>query len=393
MLLTNIMSNKEQKIKLMYIGSAPSTLSMLENSGFFTIKQKDNSLTALNYLQKFDNIDAILSEVHLPGANGINTFKLLSSCKITDTIPFVLIAHESEPDVCDLAFRAGLDDFYTCPVDVKRIYERIKFLGTYKQRTQHFNSQPVQPYKTPFIKRFFDVVFASFALIVLSPLMLIVMAAIKLESKGPLFYVSTRVGANYNLFGFYKFRSMYSGSDNYQKIKSLSHLNQYVADEIEEYCTACARLPEGEYCSPVLYIKGEKICENLYIKRKNAEKAFIKLENDPRITKVGKFIRNTSIDELPQLFNILKGDMSVVGNRPLPLHEAEKLTLDDRAKRFAAAAGLTGLWQVELRGRKGTMSEEERFKLDNEYVEKNSFVGDLKLIYRTFKAILQRGNV
>lgn len=387
------MERKDQKINLMYIGSAPNTLGMLENSGFFSIKQKDNSIAALNYLQKFDNIDAILSEVHLPGANGINTFKLLSSYKITSTIPFVLIAHQNEPDICNVAFNTGLDDFYTCPVDVNRIFERLKFLKDYKKRTPHFYSQPVQPYKTPVIKRVFDIVVASLALIVLSPLMLIVMAAIKIESKGPLIYVSTRVGANYNLFGFYKFRSMYSGSDNFQKLKSLSHLNQYVAEEIEEFCTECAALPDGEFCSAILYIKGERICENLYIKRKNAERAFIKLENDPRITKVGKFIRNTSMDELPQLFNILKGDMSIVGNRPLPLHEAEKLTLDDRAKRFAAAAGLTGLWQVELRGRKGSMSEEERFKLDNEYADNNSFMGDLKLIYRTFKAIFQRGNV
>ncbi len=85
--------------------------------------------------------------------------------------------------------------------------------------------------------------------------------------------------------------------------------------------------------------------------------------------------------------------MSVVGNRPLPVNEAEKLTLGDRAKRFHAAAGLTGLWQVELRGRDGVMSEEERFSLDNQYAENNSFWGDMKLIFRTFKVFIQRGNV
>lgn len=387
------MDDTNQKLKLMYIGSAPGTLSLLEKSGLFSIKQKDNSIAALNFLQKFDNIDAILSEVHLPGANGINTYKLLKSYKITDKTPFVLIAHQNEPEFCDAAFHSGLDDFYMCPFEVDRVYERLKFLINYKQKTPQFNSEPVQPYKILTIKRIFDIIVAGFALIMLSPLMLLVIVAIKIESRGPLFYISTRVGANYNMFDFYKFRSMYSGSDSYHKLKSLSHLNQYVPEEIEKECSECAKLPEGEYCSSILYIKGEKICENLYIKRKNAEKAFMKLENDPRITKVGRFIRNTSIDELPQLFNILKGDMSIVGNRPLPLQEAEKLTLDVRAKRYAAAAGLTGLWQVELRGRKGIMSEEERFKLDNDYAENNSFFGDLKLIYRTFKAIFQRGSV
>jgi len=101
----------------------------------------------------------------------------------------------------------------------------------------------------------------------------------------------------------------------------------------------------------------------------------------------------TSIDELPQLFNIIKGDMSIVGNRPLPLNEAEALTKKKWSRRFRAAAGLTGLWQVEKRGRKGTMSEEERFALDNYYAENNSFWGDIKIIFKTLAVFIQKENV
>jgi len=129
------------------------------------------------------------------------------------------------------------------------------------------------------------------------------------------------------------------------------------------------------------------------IKRRNAKKAFLKIVNDPRITKIGNFIRATSIDELPQLVNVIKGDMSVVGNRPLPVNEANAITKSKWSRRFHAAAGLTGLWQVELRGKGGIMSEEERFLLDNQYAENNSFWGDIKLILKTIPALLQKENV
>ncbi|MBP6589825.1 MAG: sugar transferase, partial [Chitinophagaceae bacterium] len=126
--------------------------------------------------------------------------------------------------------------------------------------------------------------------------------------------------------------------------------------------------------------------------------AFVKIVNDPRITRVGRFIRNTSIDELPQLINVIKGDMSIVGNRPLPVYEAEMLTKDNLSKRFLAPAGITGLWQVELRGKGGNMSEEERMRLDNEYADhfrdgKYSFWYDMKLILRTIPALLQKSTV
>ena len=100
-------------------------------------------------------------------------------------------------------------------------------------------------------------------------------------------------------------------------------------------------------------------------------------------------MRSTSLDELPQLINVLKGEMSLVGNRPLPLYEAEKLTSDDAALRFMAPAGLTGLWQVTKRGRKGEMSESERIELEKTYAKEHTFAKDVKLILKTFPALLQ----
>jgi lipopolysaccharide/colanic/teichoic acid biosynthesis glycosyltransferase len=132
----------------------------------------------------------------------------------------------------------------------------------------------------------------------------------------------------------------------------------------------------------------------MYLQNKagKLEASFIKIKDDPRITRVGKFIRNTSIDELPQLWNVLIGDMSIVGNRPLPLYEAEKITTDKYALRFIAPAGITGLWQVEKRGR-GEMSEDERLELDNNYAKNHSFFNDIRLILKTIPALFQSENV
>ena len=158
-------------------------------------------------------------------------------------------------------------------------------------------------------------------------------------------------------------------------------------------------LPDGNFLvgddDVVLVSDDEMILEKEYIDQKSYEQenAFVKLENDPRITRVGRFIRKYSIDELPQLINILKGDMSVVGNRPLPLYEAERLTSDEYIDRFMAPAGLTGLWQVEKRGDSGSMSAEERKKLDIEYARDFSFGMDFRIILKTISAFVQKENV
>jgi lipopolysaccharide/colanic/teichoic acid biosynthesis glycosyltransferase len=201
------------------------------------------------------------------------------------------------------------------------------------------------------MKRAFDILVSATALFFLLPVCLLIALIIKLESKGPIFYISKRAGTGYKIFNFYKFRSMRTGSD--AELQKLAHLNQY---------------------------------------GKNNGSVFFKIKDDPRITPFGAFIRKTSLDEIPQLFNVLTGDMSLVGNRPLPLYEAEKLTKDQIAWRFLAPAGITGLWQITKRG-KDNMSEDERIALDMEYAMKNSFWLDMKILFSTIPALLQKEKV
>ena len=247
-------------------------------------------------------------------------------------------------------------------------------------------------------KRLFDIVFSLIAIVVLSPVFLITIIAIKMESKGPVLFKSKRVGTNYTVFDFLKFRSMYTDAD--KQLKELSKTqNQYAMQSQQDKQDEMLIGDETEMIisDEEVMLVGDDflVSETDFSKQKEEDinNAFVKIENDPRITKVGRFIRKYSIDELPQLFNILKGDMSIVGNRPLPLYEAEKLTSDDSIDRFMAPAGLTGLWQVEERGRKGTMSAAERKQLDIEYGQNYNFAMDMKIIFRTLFAFVQKGDV
>ncbi len=394
------MSEKEEKkYTVLYIGGTPELIQVFTSrADLFTVHIEGNGLSAISKLKSENDIDAIISEVNLPGINGLDIRQMLKSRSIHDGTPFILFSKEPNPQLKEKAFKVRVDDFYEGIPDSTNIYFRISFLKNFKKDFLPKSTTTTKPrdYRVPWDKRLFDIVVSSTALLLLSPIMLIAMLAIRLESKGKVYYTSKRVGTGYRIFDFYKFRSMRTGAD--AMLKDLKHLNQYEAEEIVKEdakpCPRCADMPDGEFCSPILISEGKEICEYWYHDiKKVSGSAFIKIKDDPRITKVGKFIRNTSIDELPQLINVLKGDMSIVGNRPLPLYEAEMLTSDDWIERFLGPAGITGLWQVEKRGRGGKMSEEERKALDNQYARTYSFWGDIKLILRTIPAVFQKENV
>ncbi|MCD6011884.1 MAG: sugar transferase [Flavipsychrobacter sp.] len=343
------------------------------------------------------NICTIISQGEIISPDGIFLLETLQNSKFTD-VPYFIIANKITENLSKLCIRAGVADIFQLPVKKDEVSTRVNFLIKYwPSLKSKVRPEKIDVYKIPFAKRLFDIFFSSMAIIMLSPILLLIIILMKIESKGPVFYYSLRVGTGYKIFKFYKLRSMYVNAD--KRLKDLVHLNQYGSKEnLPDWlnsnilCDDCVK--NGTVCQRVLYADNNAWCEKNYISHRKAlaGSAFIKLKNDPRITKIGRFLRNTSIDELPQLWNVFIGDMSIVGNRPLPLYEAEKLTTDKYALRFKAPSGITGLWQVEKRG-KGEMSEEERLQLDNAYAENHSFISDLKLILKTIPALFQKENV
>lgn len=371
----------------------------------FVLKMRSNFnvITSSSALTSFDTIKddalevaAVFCSEKITGIDPIDFCKLIRTDNKHDSMAFFLLSQNPENAEAKELIAAGVDEVFSFNFEFKKVINRIAFCLEYRSTIA---SSQISNEKRPevtigFAKRTFDIVVATCALIALSPVFLAVIIALKLESKGPVFYAAKRVGTGYKIFDFYKFRSMFVDAD--KKLADVKSMNQYASQDSkhqrDKACDVCTSA--GKLCSPLLFIDGDEICENRYQKLKLSknEGTFIKIANDPRVTKVGQFIRNTSIDELPQLLNVLKGEMSIVGNRPLPLYEAEQLTSDLWSQRFNAPAGITGLWQVEKRGG-GSMSEEERKQLDNTYANNHSFLNDIYLIVKTIPALFQSENV
>ena len=331
----------------------------------------------------------------------------------------ILLTHQLTLDDRKMYQKCGINDTIDAKASITDLNKKITFIAD--REGMLFDDAPsrhrILRFKIPLWKRLFDIFFSLLAIIILSPVFIITAIAIRLESKGPIIFKSKRVGTNYTIFNFLKFRSMYADAEQRLKEVAKEAGNQYAEkeekeeDENEHQSTITAPLgDEAEMMMMDLGMESDMmisddevmlvgddfvVAESDFNKEKEEENsnAFVKIENDPRVTKVGKFIRKYSIDELPQLFNILKGDMSIVGNRPLPLYEAEKLTVDSSIDRFMAPAGLTGLWQVEERGKGGMMSAEERKQLDITYGQTYNFALDMKIIFRTLTAFIQKDNV
>lgn len=190
------------------------------------------------------------------------------------------------------------------------------------------------------VKRTIDVVFGSVFLLLTLPVMFVVAVAMKLTSRGPVLFVQDRVGYNKRIFRLYKFRTMVMDAEKeQQKLETLNEMD-----------------------GPVF-----------------------KIRDDPRVTRVGYWLRKMSLDELPQLYNVVRGDMSLVGPRPLPLRDYNGFTKDWQRRRFSVRPGLTCLWQVNGRNHR---SFEDWMKLDIEYIDNWSLYGDMKILLQTIPAVM-----
>jgi len=192
------------------------------------------------------------------------------------------------------------------------------------------------------IKRGIDLIGSAALIVLLGPLMLLIAALIRLTSAGPAIFVQRRIGFRCNEFGMIKFRTMIANAEELQAELS-------------------------------------------------GEGHFFKIEEDPRITPLGVFLRRSSLDELPQLFNVLQGTMSLVGPRPLLVSDLDRLPMRAQMRRFSVRPGITGLWQVSGRS---TTTDEERLRLDREYINNWSLALDCKILLKTIGAVISgRGAV
>jgi lipopolysaccharide/colanic/teichoic acid biosynthesis glycosyltransferase len=343
-------TNKQSPLFFLYIGCSETAVKLLlasGNSGLIAeniteakrlIALEDFSEKAPNVVildipyqeQEFIQFQNFFAQ-HMP--NGAHT-------------PFILNAEQLQGDKNNCK---GIDDIVNLSNWQFDFAAKVDFLHkakSFKQPKLQRNLR-IQP-KRCMYKRAFDIVISSLLILIALPIFLLIAMAIRLESKGPILYNARRAGRGFRVFKFYKFRTMVVNAD--KKIEAVAHLNQYNGGQ------------------------------------------FLKIKNDPRVTKVGRILRNTSLDELPQLFNVLKGDMSLVGNRPLPLYEAATLTTNDFVERFMAPAGITGLWQIKKRG-KADMSVEERIMLDISYARKSNLLNDLWIMAQTPAALIQKADV
>jgi lipopolysaccharide/colanic/teichoic acid biosynthesis glycosyltransferase len=328
-----------------YVGENISLVANLADSfqmGYASAVNLQQALSFMNELQK-DNFQfkGVMIDVPLHKMQLTKFVKYISGSSFA-RLPLVYVStYLSEAETNELSAANAVDDIVHPVRDIFTIGERMDFLAKVKndaiERSKSSVSQRTKVLSVcnAMLKRTIDIVFASVLLVLALPIMALIAVLIKLESSGPVFHNAYRAGCGYRVFKFYRFRTNKVGTA--RLVSSLSQISAF---------------------------------------RDNGA-SFISAYMETSLTRLGGFLRRTSLDELPQLLNVLKGDMSIVGNRPLPLNEAVKLTNDEFAERFNAPAGLTGLWQISME------NEQFRVSLDLEYARQHDLLLDLEILVRT----------
>jgi lipopolysaccharide/colanic/teichoic acid biosynthesis glycosyltransferase len=337
----------------MYIGQFTENFDLINaelNNGT-AVSTLTESRKLLAEMGKSGNIPTTLFVDLSVFANDIQSFvDFLQKDSKLSAIPVILnIRNLTADQVASFKSKRVVDDLIDFKVELSSIHQKITFLRKTKESLverkgsikPEYNSYSVYK-QSHLFKRSMDMFMSFSLLVILLPVFLIIALAVKLETRGPVFYKSYRAGRGYRIFKFYKFRTMKVGAE--RMINSIAHLNKY----------------NNFGHAPV----------------------FFKVDNDPRITRVGQFLRNSGLDELPQLLNVLIGDMSIVGNRPLPLYEASSLTNNEWAERFSAPSGITGLWQVSCR-KSESFTCYDRMIMDIEYSKHNNVLMDLGIMLKT----------
>jgi len=326
---------------------------MLRREGYETRIAYDGP-TALEVAETWEP-NLVLLDIMMPGMDGFEVLRQMRRLDETMTVPIVMLTAVSDIQGKETGFRGGADDYVVKPFNNTELKLRVEaHLRRYNRSSKEDFYIPQQTVRAPFVltrtrsgifrrgylitKRLFDITACLLALPFALPLMLLIAILVRLDSPGPIIFIQQRTGMSGKRFKMYKFRTMVKNAEELKE--KYRHLNELTWPDF-------------------------------------------KITNDPRVTRVGRFLRKSSLDEVPQLINILKGDMSFVGPRPTSF-AAETYDLW-QTERLEVRPGLTGLWQIKGRS---NIDFDDRVELDIEYIERASWELDLAILFQTFAAVV-----
>lgn len=347
----------QQRKRILVVDDDPSMCKLIrmtlarEN---YEVETRNDAESALELIEDWKP-DLILLDIMMPGLDGISALKRFRQAMNTVNVPIILLTALGDIGNKTEGFTHGADDYIVKPFNPPELLLRVgAHIRRYHYSSENVRFQPAYAVRVPIVlhrqhsglfrnsyqvsKRIFDLVTSIIALPFALVLMLIIALLIAIDSPGPIVFSQDRTGVNGRRFRMYKFRTMVRD-----------------AEEIKERYRDLNELSWPDF----------------------------KITKDPRVTRMGRFLRKTSLDELPQLFNIIKGDMSLVGPRPTSF-SAETYDLW-QTERLEVRPGLTGLWQIAGRA---DIDFDERVEMDIDYIERQSWQLDLFILFRTVTAVL-----